>query len=312
MAPESRCCQMQAVEPLPLAYIVDDTPGLAGSAVDGIPICPSARLKDERRDDLLVIIFANTIQAILGIADSLNSMGFTWGVNYIDCPLLHFETMSARLRGLGIEPSRERFSRFVFSRSIPPSKACRMSPAPGCLSSCSRRCGRMAPLPSAASTTAATRFTALLCSDAALKRPYHLLDSFEGFREFSQLDPASRRREFRDVNFASLCDTFGNFKNVQIHKGYFAETLPVLAEDRYAMVYADCDLYEPTLQLCEYFYPRIAEGGYLLFHDYWVPEHDPPHLRPFRGVHRAVREFLGSNLSRLIVFPETTHALLIR
>ncbi len=76
------------------------------------------------------------------------------------------------------------------------------------------------------------------------------------------------------------------------------------------MVYADCDLYEPTLQLCEYFYPRIAEGGYLLFHDYWVPEHDPPHFKTFRGVHRAVREFLGADLSRLIVFPETTHALL--
>jgi O-methyltransferase len=155
-------------------------------------------------------------------------------------------------------------------------------------------------------------FTALLCSDAATKRPYRLLDSFEGFREFSQIDPSSRRREFRDVNFAALSDTFGNFPNVHIHKGYFADTLPTLPSDHYALVYADCDLYEPTLQLCEYFYPRLDPGGYLLFHDYWVPEHDPPHKRTFRGVHRAVREFLGSDVERLIVFPETTHALLIR
>jgi hypothetical protein len=304
--------QMQAVERLPLAYIVDDTPGLAGSAVDGIPIFPSGRLKDERRDDLLVIIFANTIQAILGIAGSLNAMGFVWGRNYIDCSLLHFETMSARLRSLGIEPSYDRFSRV---RILSLHSAIQtMSYIAGSwlfveLLEALRGDGAVA---ECGVYNGGNAFTALFCSDAARARPYHLLDSFEGFREFSQIDPISRRREFRDVNFAALCDTFANFKNVQIHKGYFAETLPALSESRYAMVYADCDLYEPTLQLCEYFYPRIVEGGYLLFHDYWVPEHDPPHLRPFRGVHRAVREFLGSNLDRLIVFPETTHALLIR
>ena len=74
----------------------------------------------------------------------------------------------------------------------------------------------------------------------------------------------------------------------------------------------DCDLYEPTLELCEFFYPRLATGGCLLFHDYWVPENEPPHIEAFRGVNRAVGEFFGADIQRLVVFPETSHAVLVK
>ncbi len=304
--------QTRAAAPLHLEYAVDDTPGLAGTTVDGIPVFASARLKDEPRDNLLVIVFANVPRTILAIAESLNSMDFIWGENYIDCSLLHFESMAARLCGLGLQPSRDLFQRVrllslystVQSMSYIAGswlfiELLRSVHCHGAIAECGVYNGGNA-------------LIALLCAEAAHARPYHLLDSFEGFREFSPIDPASRRTEFRDVNLASVRDVFRNFKNVEIHKGYFAETLPELPEDRYAMVYMDCDLYEPTYQLCEYFYPRMAKGGYLLWHDYWVPERDPPHVKPFRGVNQAVREFLGPEVNRLIVFPETTHALLIR
>ena len=304
--------QMRAVTSLPVEYAVDDTPGLAGTTLDGIPIFPSSRLQDEPRDGLLVVIFANLPRSILAIAESLNSMGFVWGRHYIDCSMLHFETMAPRLCQLGIQPSRDLFSRVRLLSLY--SSVSSMSyiagswlfaellgniPASGAIAECGVYNGGNA-------------LIALLCAERARERPYHLLDSFEGFREYSSADPASRRGEFRDVQFASLCDIFRNFPNTRIHKGYFAETLPSLTEDCYAMVYMDCDLYEPTLQLMNYFYPRMAKGGCLLWHDYWIPEQDPPHVKPFRGVNRAVREFLGPEADRLIVFPETTHALLIR
>src|SRR5215469_7405101 len=94
--------QMRAMGPLPIEYAVDDTLGVAGTELDGIPILPSARLKNERREDLLIIIFANVPRNILAIAESLNSMGFIWGENYIDCSLLHFETMAPQLCALGL------------------------------------------------------------------------------------------------------------------------------------------------------------------------------------------------------------------
>jgi len=304
--------QMRSATTLALEYAVDDTAGLAGTCIAGIPIFPSARLKNEQRDDLLIIIFANAPRSIMAIAESLNAMGFIWGQNYIDCSLLHFQIMAPRLSALGIQPSRDLFSRvrLLSLYSAVPNMSyiagtwlfvelLRSLHVDGAVAECGVYNGGNA-------------LISLLCSENATGRPYHLLDSFEGFRELSPADPASRRGDFRDVNFASVRDTFHNFKNVQIHKGYFAATLQALSEDRYAMVYMDCDLYEPTLELCEYFYRRMAPGGYLLWHDYWVPEQDPPHVKPFRGVNRAVREFLGSEIDGLIVFPETTHALLIR
>lgn len=304
--------QMRAVTELSIEYAVDDTPGLAGATVDGIPVFPSSRLMDEQRDSLLVIVFANVPRTILAIAESLNAMGFIWGEHYIDCSLLHFESMAQRLSALGFQPSRDLFSRvrlLSLYAAIPSMsyiagswlfvELLRSIHAGGSIAECGVYNGGNA-------------YVALLCGEAAIERPYHLLDSFEGFGEFSPADPPSRRDEFRDVNLASLRDLFRNFKNVRIHKGYFAETLPKLPAEQYAMVYMDCDLYEPTLQLSEYFYPRIAQGGFLLWHDFWVPTHDPPHVKPFRGVNRAVREFLGRKIDNLIVFPETTHALLMR
>jgi Macrocin-O-methyltransferase (TylF) len=165
----------------------------------------------------LVVLFANVPGTILAIAESLNGMGFVWGEHYIDCSLLHFETMAPRLSALGLQPSRDLFSRVRLMSLY--SSVRSMSyiagtwlfvellnglRCPGAIAECGVYNGGNA-------------FIALLSAEVASQRRYRLLDSFEGFREFSQLDPAPRRDEFRDVNMASILDVFRNFKNVQIH-----------------------------------------------------------------------------------------------
>ena len=307
--------QAQTAHPLTLEYAVDNAPDAAGSSIAGVPIFHSSRLMEERKQDLLVIIYANTSRAVLEIASSLNRMGFVWGEHYIDCSLLHFHSMGRRLKHrLGIEPSFERFFRarmlslymgfdnhssvagtWLFIELL--EHCCRQ--VAGDIAECGVYKGGNA-------------LVTLLSSDVATSRPYHLFDSFAGFPEVSQFDPGSRQNDFQDVDFARIADVFRNYNNVIVHKGYFEATLPTLDSRDFSMVYADCDLYEPTLLLCNYFYNRIPEGGCLLFHDYWVPEQDPPHRTPFRGINRSVNEFLGGNVEKLVVFPETTHAVLIR
>ena len=305
--------QMQTAMPLVFEFIVDDTPGLAGMEIMGLPVFPSAHLMDDHCDDRCVVIFANTSAAILGMARSLNAKGLTWGEGYADWTVLQYESMKLRLRErLQIDANRALFERvrlLSFYTTIPSlstvagtwlfAELLENLRCDGAIAECGVYQGGNA-------------WISLFCAPAAAARPYHLLDSFAGFPALSSPDPASRQLEFRDVDFRGIEDLFRNFENVRIHRGYFHKTLPLLTEEKFAMVYVDCDLYEPTLELCEFFYPRLADGGFFLFHDYWVPGNDPPHMRPFRGVHRAVNEFLGADLDRLIVFPETTHALLIK
>jgi len=304
--------QMRAILPLEFEYAVDDTPGLAGTQVDGVPILPPSHLENEFRDDLLIIVLANLPASILAITDSLNARGFVWGENYIDCSVLHFETMAPRLSAMGITPNHALFSRVRLLSFYSAVRSMSYAAGSWLFAELIGNLPQTGAVAECGVYNGGNALTALLSSAAATQRRYRLLDSFQGFPELSAADPSARAKEFRDVNFARVRDLFRNFPNVEIHQGYFAATLPSLPEDRYSLVYMDCDLYEPTLELCEYFYPRVVPGGFLLWHDFWVPDEDRPHVRPFRGVNQAVCEFLGRGVDRLVVFPETTHALLRR
>jgi O-methyltransferase len=145
-------------------------------------------------------------------------------------------------------------------------------------------------------------------------RNYHLLDSFAGFPEFSSHDPQSRSGEFRDVSLGSIRDLFSHFECARLHVGFFAQTLPSLVDHTFALAYIDCDCYEPTLECCEFFYPRMSAGGMILFHDYWRPRPGlpPGSKEPFTGVAKAADEFAAAEGESIVVFPETTHALLFK
>jgi hypothetical protein len=52
----------------------------------------------------------------------------------------------------------------------------------------------------------------------------------------------------------------------------------------------------------------------MLFHDYWYPETEllTKRDKPFVGVKKAVDEFFANRPEKLFIFPETTHALIVK
>jgi hypothetical protein len=306
--------QIKAVMDLPVEYIVDDTPGLAGKDVMGVPVYSPSRLLADNRDDRLVVICANTPRAILAISRALDAMGLAWGKDYIDCSELNFETMRIRMHdALGIRACKQLFRRIKLLSLYNSIQSYSTIAGTWLFVELLEQLRCSGSIAECGVYNGGNAFISLLCSGQAAERKYHLLDSFEGFPELSQHDPSSRQGEFQDVSFARIREVFRNFENVEIHKGFFTNTLPGLTGEQFAAVYVDCDIYEPTLELCEFFYPRLPEGGFILFHDYWVSEDiSPLHPAPFRGVNRAVNEFLGSDHQKLVVFPETTHAVLVK
>lgn len=103
-------------------------------------------------------------------------------------------------------------------------------------------------------------------------RPYYLFDTFEGFPE-DQLEPgAGVDRRFRDTSVETVLANIGDTSNIHIRAGRVPETLGGLDDERFAFVLLDLDLHEPTVASLEFFYPRLAQGGFLIVHDYNNPE----------------------------------------
>ncbi len=120
-------------------------------------------------------------------------------------------------------------------------------------------------------------------------RKLYLFDTFEGFPE-------------EDMNYETenhlLLNTVGKLSNTSVEyvmsrmphpercvvrKGYFPETAAGLEEERYAFVNIDVDLYKPILAGLEYFWPRMAENGYIFVHDYFSFS--------YAGTKKAIEEF---------------------
>ncbi|NEO98544.1 MAG: macrocin O-methyltransferase [Symploca sp. SIO2E9] len=55
---------------------------------------------------------------------------------------------------------------------------------------------------------------------------------------------------------------------VKFLKGWFCETLPSIPVEKLAVIRADGDLYESTMDILTNLYPKLSVGGYIIFDDY--------------------------------------------
>ena len=141
-------------------------------------------------------------------------------------------------------------------------------------------------------------------------REYYLFDSFEGLKTTTHDANDNRNKEFSDADYNTLYEELSNYKNTQIVKGQFKDSFRKVANNKFSMVYFDADLYDSTIDACNFFYDRLIDGGFFIFHDYSSEESDLPSgvNKPFSGVKRALDMFLVNKPENLYVFPETTHA----
>ena len=119
------------------------------------------------------------------------------------------------------------------------------------------------------------------------KRTVWVADSFAGFPEADAPDDGSL--DLRDFDFlaAPLEDVRASFARlgyedgVHFVSGFFEQTLPPLADHRWAIVRLDADTYEATRLALRCLYPGLSVGGHLIVDDYGS----------FEGCRRAVEEF---------------------
>lgn len=118
-------------------------------------------------------------------------------------------------------------------------------------------------------------------------RKFYLFDSFSGFPKQVIKEDCDGTVRPQTINFSNTSKTEvinyikGN-ENIEIREGVFPETAVNLEDEIFAFVHLDADLYQSTIDGFKFFYPRLANGGAIVVHDY---NHN------WEGVKKAVDEF---------------------
>lgn len=114
-------------------------------------------------------------------------------------------------------------------------------------------------------------------------RALYLFDTFEGLPRTDGVDARFGAGQYA-ASFEDVQRYLADFPQVYIYKGLFPSTSAPIADKRFSFVHLDVDLYQPTRESLEFFYPRVNPGGMFLIHDYLWAE----------GVRKAVQEFFAS------------------
>lgn len=108
-------------------------------------------------------------------------------------------------------------------------------------------------------------------------------DTFEGLpKEHWNKNEVHKPGDFSDTSIEEVYKFIDN-PRVLLIKGLFPESAKQYKDQVYDFVHVDTDFYEGVRSSLEFFYPRLSEGGIIVFDDYeW--ENCP-------GVKKALKEF---------------------
>lgn len=137
---------------------------------------------------------------------------------------------------------------------------------------------------------------------------FYLFDSFEGLSEPAEKDRVGEGvQEWKRGDLRSsedvLRQNLSGFENIHILKGWIPERFSEVRDLRFRLVHIDVDLYQPTLDSLNFFYPRLSPGGVIVMDDYGY-ENCP-------GAYRAANEFMEDKPEKIIHSP-TGQGIVIR
>ena len=152
-------------------------------------------------------------------------------------------------------------------------------------------------------------YTAKLIHYYVPERMLFLFDTYGGFDETDLAFEKSRTGHSIQSHFKSACikDVINYIKpknnNIVTIEGVFPGSLPKNFRGRiFSFVHIDMDLYEPTMEALNFFYPRMSKGGYIVIHDY----------NTWSGAHESVDEFFRSKAESPIPMPDKNGSALIK
>ena len=150
---------------------------------------------------------------------------------------------------------------------------------------------------------------AILSATRGDGRHHHVFDSFAGLSAPTEEDAVSAkfilkwRKNDLSAPESVLKQSLAKFPNVHVYKGWIPERFDEVSSRRFAFLHVDVDLYQPTLDSLQFFYPRLVENGLIVCDDYGFSS--------CPGAYRAMNDYAAEVGSEVVHLP-TGQGLLMK
>jgi O-methyltransferase len=116
--------------------------------------------------------------------------------------------------------------------------------------------------------------TAFFMAEASTSGKLFLFDSFQGLSSPETRD-LNRRTDVMPWAKGDLCSSeeklranLAGFDDIHILPGWIPERFAEVSQRQFRVLHIDVDLYQPTRDALEFFYPRMVQGGVIVMDDY--------------------------------------------
>ncbi|MEW6676864.1 MAG: TylF/MycF/NovP-related O-methyltransferase [Pseudomonadota bacterium] len=130
-----------------------------------------------------------------------------------------------------------------------------------------------------------------------------LFDTFAGMPETDPSKDQHRRGDFADTSLEAVRSLVGTRSFVSYHPGFIPESFAGLEDEAIVFAHVDVDIYRSVMDCCDFIYPRLLEGGVMIFDDYG--------FRSCPGARAAVDTFFENKPEVPLVLP-TGQALVFK
>jgi hypothetical protein len=138
-------------------------------------------------------------------------------------------------------------------------------------------------------------FMAQSTQTAGVPRRLHLFDSFEGLSLPGARDGHHWNRGDMAMGEAAARETLAGFDGVTFYKGWIPDRFRDVSDERFAFLHIDVDLYAPTRDTIQFFYPRMTGGSVIVCDDYGFAS--------CPGATSAIDEFMRDKPESIIHLP---------
>jgi O-methyltransferase len=114
-----------------------------------------------------------------------------------------------------------------------------------------------------------------------------LFDTFAGMPDTHPVHDFHQRGDFADTSLAAVQAFLSDCRNMSFYPGFFPATADPAKDETFSLVHVDVDIYESVKTSCEFFFPRMARGGVMVFDDYG--------MLTCAGAKLALDEFCAAN-----------------